>query len=331
MVAVSVVMSVFNEPLEWLNRSINSILSQTLDDIEFIIVDDNPENNELKNFLDDLEKVNPFVKIVFNEKNLGLTKSLNRALNLSNGMYIARMDADDEASPDRLLVQKRFLDENLEIDVCGSYAKCFGDISFYSSKKFLVGKTNEEILISSFFDSPMIHPSVMFRNKKNIFYNENFLKAQDYELWGRLLVCGCKMQNIPLFLLNYRKTKKSKMFDYVSAQVSTANNARSKLLNHFFCDVSQEKIDLHNNICSRMVNQNCDIGLIENWLREFRFLLEKKFPGNDLYIRKKVSMYWVASALQYCSFFRCVSSPLCVSPKFSILIRFLLKKIRKLF
>lgn len=328
MVTVSVIMSVFNEPLEWVKISVESILSQTFTDFEFIVVDDNPQKEELKLFLTDLSKKDSRVRIVFNERNLGLAKSLNRALLLSKGKYVARMDADDESLPNRLFTQVNFLEENEIVDLCGSYAKRFGDIPFYSKRNFLVGKTNEEVLISSFFDSPVIHPSIMFRNDKNIFYDENVVRAQDYELWSRLLVRDYKIQNIPLFLINYRTTKKSKMLNYVSGQIATANYARSQLFNHFFYERNDMEIDLHNKICSKSLDQNCDIQQIEDWLMKFSILLKKKFPGNEIYIQKKISFYWEVSSLNCASFFRCISSPLCKSKKIIVLLRFLMKRVR---
>lgn len=330
MIAVSVIMSVFNEPLDWVKRSVKSILLQTFSDFEFIIVDDNPQNEKLKWYLTELSKENSRVRVFFNDTNLGLTKSLNRALLLSKGKYIARMDADDESVPNRLLTQINFLEENKDVDLCGSFARRFGDIPFYSNRNFIVGKTNEEILISSFFDCPMIHPSIVFRNHKNIFYDENIVKAQDYELWSRLLMQNCKMQNIPLFLVNYRTTKKSRMLNYVSAQIMTADENRRKLVNHFFNEIDSSQIELHNKICSKSLDPKCNVLQIESWLMEFSILLKQKFPHNELYVQKKISSYWVMSTLKCADFFRCISSPLFCSSKIVVLFRFFLKRIRKM-
>lgn len=107
---ISVIMSTYNEEAELVTKSINSVLEQTYTDIEFIIVLDNPHNEQLKNLL--LSYKDSRIKLLFNDKNLGLVKSLNRALNLCRGKYIARMDADDVSKKERLEVQRAFLEEN---------------------------------------------------------------------------------------------------------------------------------------------------------------------------------------------------------------------------
>ena len=82
MLAISVVMSVFKEPLDWIELSINSIRNQSFSDFEFIIVNDNIDDIPLKTFLSKIQNIDPRIIILDNQKNLGLTKSLNRALEI---------------------------------------------------------------------------------------------------------------------------------------------------------------------------------------------------------------------------------------------------------
>ena len=91
---VSVVMSVYNEPQHFVKKAVDSILSQTFEDFEFIIVCDNPKNTSLYQYLMSVKDSDKRVKIIKNEVNIGLTKSLNKAIANSEGIYIARMDAD---------------------------------------------------------------------------------------------------------------------------------------------------------------------------------------------------------------------------------------------
>jgi glycosyltransferase involved in cell wall biosynthesis len=109
---VSVIMSTYNEEPEWLKKSIDSILNQTYHNIEFIIVLDKPENEELRSILYDYEKQDNRVKIIPNKKNMGLVKSLNTALQHCQGKYIARMDADDISDPERISKEKNYLENN---------------------------------------------------------------------------------------------------------------------------------------------------------------------------------------------------------------------------
>lgn len=109
---ISVLMSVYNEKEEHLKLSVESILNQDYRNFELIIVFDNPENLELRETLGQMVNDDRRVRLIDNESNEGLVASLNRAFSLASGDYIARMDADDYAYPDRFSRQLRFLKEN---------------------------------------------------------------------------------------------------------------------------------------------------------------------------------------------------------------------------
>ena len=84
---ISVIMSVYKEPLDWMAQSIDSILNQIYSDFEFLIVDDNPTDDKLIYFLNDYQKKDSRIKIIVNEQNVGLTKSLNIAIKQAQGKY----------------------------------------------------------------------------------------------------------------------------------------------------------------------------------------------------------------------------------------------------
>ncbi len=99
---ISGIMSVYNEKEEWLRESIESVLGQTYQNLEFIIVLDHPQNERLRNVILDYQAKDARIRFLPNEKNIGLVASLNRALKAVHGDYTARMDADDICMPDRL-------------------------------------------------------------------------------------------------------------------------------------------------------------------------------------------------------------------------------------
>ena len=119
MLAISVVMSVFKEPLDWIELSINSIRNQSFSDFEFIIVNDNITDIPLKSFLSKLQNIDPRIIILENHENLGLTKSLNRALAIAKGKYIARMDADDISFNQRFQIQFDYLEDKRDYILVG--------------------------------------------------------------------------------------------------------------------------------------------------------------------------------------------------------------------
>lgn len=116
---ISVIMSVYKEPLDWMAQSIDSILNQIYSDFEFLIVDDNPTDDKLIYFLNDYQKKDSRIKIIVNEQNVGLTKSLNIAIKQAQGKYIARMDADDISCKNRFQVQYDYMEQHLEVDEIG--------------------------------------------------------------------------------------------------------------------------------------------------------------------------------------------------------------------
>ena len=109
---ISVVMSVYNEKIEWIKDSVKSILGQSYTNIEFIIVIDNPGlDREVKEYLENTAKTDGRVVLLQNKENVGLAKSLNRGIAAANGAYIARMDADDISEKNRLDLQIQIMEK----------------------------------------------------------------------------------------------------------------------------------------------------------------------------------------------------------------------------
>lgn len=203
---LSVVMSVYNGQ-NHLEEAAKSILKQNFRDFEFIIVNDGSTDGTAEILLA-LAKEDNRIKIISNPSNLGTPKSLNRALKIAQGKYVAVQDADDISLPERFEKQVEFLESHSEVKILGTFG-CIIDgmgrtlderrtpISFSEIKRFLI-KGN-----------PFIHSSVMMKKdalKKAGFYNENFRTAQDYELWFRILKLG-QGKNLPLFLMKKRYLK----------------------------------------------------------------------------------------------------------------------------
>lgn len=199
MSSISVVMSVYNGELH-IKEAMESILSQTFADFEFVIINDastDTTESIIKSFND------PRIKLIKNDKNLGLAKSLNIGLDLAKGKYISRMDADDISLPERFQKQFDFMEENPGIDVCGSWYEFIGartGVVKYPLK-------DDEVKANMFFYDCICHPSVFIRkeslDKHRLRYNEEFRYAQDYELWCRGIK-DLKFANMPCVLLKYR-------------------------------------------------------------------------------------------------------------------------------
>lgn len=200
-------MSVYNEPLEWLCKAIDSILDQTFTDFEFIIINDNPANKGIAEVFDNYAAEDSRVKILKNQINIGLTKSLNIGLLHAKGKYIARMDADDISEPHRFQAQFEFMESHPECVVCGSWMLKFNDSGLEQLVKEPTG--NDEIRSMLLMRNCIAHPTVFMRREvlvsNSVTYNEGVRYSQDYDLFSRLAMVG-SLANIPEPLLRYRQS-----------------------------------------------------------------------------------------------------------------------------
>lgn len=220
---ISVVMSVYNTE-KYLKEAIDSILNQTYQDFEFIIVNDCSADGSW-DILKDYEKRYNCIKLINNSENLGLTKSLNKALAIAKGEYIARMDADDISELNRFERQLEYLIAHPDIDILGTFSNDINE----QGEAFRTRTTpvlHKDIVGMLPKLCPMSHPTVIFKRKslKTIgFYNEKYKTSQDLEMWFRAAGAGLKFGNIPEFLFRYRmdseflarKTLKFRYNDYL--------------------------------------------------------------------------------------------------------------------
>jgi len=197
--AISVIMSVFNAE-DTIEDCIKSILSQTFDSFELLIVNDASTDNTQK-LLEKFSKKDKRIKVFINSENIGLTKSLNSILSKAKGKYIARQDSDDISLPKRFEKQIEFI-QRRKYEIVVSRARNLHNESIIPKFSFIIPS---KILIR--FKNPFIH-GTLFASKDLLqrlnFYNEEFYYAQDYELFSRILKNKIKVGKIwePLYLLN---------------------------------------------------------------------------------------------------------------------------------
>ncbi|MBD5280665.1 MAG: glycosyltransferase [Bacteroides sp.] len=240
--SVSILMSVYSEPIEWIDQAISSILNQTYTDYEFVIVNDNPSSIKLKKYLSALTLKDERIVILANKENVGLTKSLNKGLLVCKGKYIARMDADDWAYPNRLNKQVEFMEKYPNLVASGALA-----YSWYGDKKLKPiyrPITYDEVINYTFNSSPFIHPLLIIRREvlctHGITYDEEFNRSQDYKLAIDLLKIG-EIANLPEYLLKYRVSDQQITSKYGYEQVILCKKIRRRYINDFY-----EKFNINN-------------------------------------------------------------------------------------
>lgn len=201
---ISIIMSTFNENEVFLKQSIESILKQTYGNFEFLIVLDNPENEMIRQLVKKYASTDERVKIIENDRNIGLTKSLNKALSYSQGRLIARMDADDIADIRRIEVEVKILEEK-ELDLVAA-SKVNIDENGNVIKKYINNIPSDLISKLLPYDNSINHPTVLVKRKvmEDLNGYRDISSCEDYDLWIRMLCNGYKMMVIPDVLVKYR-------------------------------------------------------------------------------------------------------------------------------
>ena len=198
---VSVIMSPYNRD-DFLMEAVGSILKQTYKNFEFIIVVE--FSNKQQTIVRRLETIkDPRIKIVANKTKLGFSKSLNVALDMAKGEYVARMDDDDISYPDRFQKQVDFLQKNPEIGILGTHAETFMQRHDIWNRYPI---DPEYAAIELLRGTVLCHPTVMMRRcvleKYHLRYNPDAF-TEDFDFWARA-VQYTKISNIPEILFGYR-------------------------------------------------------------------------------------------------------------------------------
>lgn len=233
---ISVIMSTYNESTNEIIESVKSILNQSYKNIEFIIVIDNPDNIELISCLNEFEDSR--IRLIKNNENCGLVKSLNKAISVSKGKYIVRMDADDISNIERIDLQKKYMDDN-KLDLVGGSIYLIDENDNFISKQHF---PCHQFLIRLFMKWGSCIPHPTWLVKKEVYNTlggyRDVPKCEDYDFICRALQTNFKIGNVDEYILKYRIRPES---------VSNSNKGAQYLLRKFISDrrktgVSEQEI-----------------------------------------------------------------------------------------
>ena len=226
---LTVIMPVFNGE-KYLSEAINSVLQQTFSDFYFLIFNDNSTDNTL-NILNDFALKDSRIKVFSTKENFGPGKLRNQGIDLATTPYIAFLDADDIALPNRFEKQITFLENNSEYGLCGSWFTVFGD----KKEKVIKHAVEHEYLKVQFLHSCGLgNSTVMFKKMalNNLRFENEFFVAEDYALWSEL-IAQTKIYNIPESLVKYRwhatNISKSKADEMEKAELSIKKRQLKRL------------------------------------------------------------------------------------------------------
>ncbi len=235
---VTVLMPVYNTKEEYLRETIDSILTQTFTDFEFLIINDASTDKRVREVV--LSYDDDRIVYVENEKNLGISESSNKGIALAKGEYVARQDHDDISLPKRLEKEVRYLDEHLDVGVCSCWFEMFPKkkITKYPYK-------NNDIKEMLFLTGdPICHPASMIRKgvlvENSVLYKDEYRYAEDYALWVDL-ADKTNFYNLPEILFKYRWSGENASVTSGDVQRKNAFNIRLNGLKSLLGGMSEKE------------------------------------------------------------------------------------------
>lgn len=295
---ISVIMSTYKEDERLLRESIESILNQTYRYFEYIIILDYPDNDVHKSVIEEYALKDDRIHFYINEKNMGLTDSLNRGLSLCHGEYIARMDADDISLPDRLERQMKYLEKN-HYDLIGGITEMINENGslLYSIKS--VPTDPKKINKALRYSQCIAHPTWLGKKEvfeKNAGYRHMPL-CEDYDFTLRAVLNGFVISNLNEAVLKYRMTSnsisRSNLFEqylYMSYITNEYKNNRIASVDKAYAYVQQhlnetdsDKYLKANVIFNRMLQEMSDKQFLSFIKDGFCLLFSSKYYLNKIY------------------------------------------------
>lgn len=273
----------------WLQAAVESIQQQTERDLEILIYDDGSTDGSAA-IIERLAAGDPRIFPMGQQSKKGIVHALNTMLDVANGTYIARMDADDISLPHRLDEQLRFIRAR-NADLCGSWFKEFGD---GISRSVRWPGSTEAIRAAMLFQNTICHPTVMARREvfEAFRYRENFGLAEDYDLFVRASE-QFRLANVSQVLLRYRRHHAQATQAQRAEMEEVTCRIRINALHGKGIDPSIEQQRIHNLVrAPRSVRSLEDFELIEMWLLE----LIKHFHHPDA--QRVVASQWTRAAIR---------------------------------
>ena len=288
---VSVIMPVYNGET-YLKEAIDSILNQTLTDFEFIIINDGSTDKTEEIIL---SYTDTRIRYIKNETNLKIVKTLNIGIELAKGKYIARMDADDVSSIERLQMQYDFMQKNPYISICGTALRIYEK----PETVYTPPVKDEEIKVKLIFESCLYHPTIMF--KKNTIleqggYNELFVDAEDLELWLRLSrVDSVFFANLATPLLLYRKHYDLPRRKYLENQKKTTKFIIKNQLEYLGINFNDKDFSYHEILTSPSSYEFISIGCLhkcKKWINQIEQANTKNNIYSSTFLKNELDKRW---------------------------------------
>lgn len=290
---VTVLMPV-HDGKDFLPEAIESILCQTLRDFELLVVDDGSRDGSdriAESYRD------PRIRLVRNERHLGLIETLNRGLDLARGEIVARMDADDVSLPERLARQVAFLDASPGIGACGSWVTLTGDAE---SRVHRYPTRPDDVRCQLLFEPALAHPTVCLRrawfDRHGLRFEPGYAHAEDYRLWRRASAIF-PICNLGEPLLRYRVHAGSVSRRRAREQQATVERIHREALRELGLEPTQAELRLHRGDAANGAGI-APLAEIERWLLALRRANEARGCHPGAAFERTLADRWIRAALR---------------------------------
>jgi glycosyltransferase involved in cell wall biosynthesis len=257
---VTVIIPAYNVE-RYIGACLQSMLDQTYTQQEILVVNDAATDNTLhviQQFNDSR------IRIIQNEANLGLAASVNKAIHQAKGVYIARMDADDVAYPQRLQKQVDFLNQHPDVSIVGTAMQSIG----YSTYVHQFPQSHDACKAQLLFNVCFGHPTVLIRRSvfdksENLYSEELRQYSEEYELWCRL-VDNVRFANVPEVLLKYRTFEPAEKNEAEQKRKTNSFLIRKNFIAALWGEQAESDYVLHDNICN--LRKAKDVNELNEWV-----------------------------------------------------------------
>lgn len=280
---ISVLLPVYNAETT-ISEALDSILNQTYKKLEVICINDGSTDNSLS-ILSRYAAIDDRITVVSRE-NKGLIATLNEAIELSNGEFLARMDSDDISRLDRFDKQVKHLLEHKDVVACGSAIAQFNECGHIGNS--YKHTCHDILMFKSLRTVPLWHPTAMIRaqiiHQHSIRYDENYLHAEDVKFWFDLSKVG-RLSNLPEITLDYRRSSSQISSKYKNQQRKSATKVRHQIYRYLCNEYSIDLSGRSEAITNRLPNDKDAIYVF------LRFLATQVVDVSRL---KKISLIFYA-------------------------------------
>lgn len=262
---ISITMAVYNGE-SFLRQAIDSILDQTFTDFELLIVDDGSTDLsvEIVSSYND-----PRIRMIRHDVNLGLVAARNNALRCSRGEYVAILDCDDIAYPERLAKQFSFLNRNPEFGMVGSWIEIIDARGDSTGEVMRYPAAPEDIPSLLLFGNYFSQSAVLIRKASlpEEYYRAEYPVAEDYDLWARM-AAGAKLWNIQQVLTRYRVHHPSTSFSKARLMEQCVREIIANQLSLIGVEPSMDEMEIHRGLGTLRFEASTDfIVAAEAWLK----------------------------------------------------------------